>query len=154
MYKRILLATDDSREGLVALREGALLAVACGSKAFLLVIDLESAGARVASGVYPVATKTNPDALLSLGLSRLSRLGVPATGQWAAGEPALIIADAARKFGADLIVVGHRRQTILERWWSGASGAHIIDNVSCSVLIARKQISDEEFEELLAPLSP
>jgi len=47
------------------------------------------------------------------------------------------------------VVVGHRRQTLLERWWSGASGAYLVDNVGCSVLVARNVISDEEIEGVL-----
>jgi nucleotide-binding universal stress UspA family protein len=89
-------------------------------------------------------------ALLSLGLDRLKRLGLQATGEVVTGEPIGMIAGAAQRFGADLIVVGHRRQSLFERWWSGPSETHIIDHVGCSVMIARDTISDAEFEKLLA----
>jgi nucleotide-binding universal stress UspA family protein len=146
MYKKILLATDGTRESLVALREGALLAAAYKAAVYLLVIEREAAGSRIAEGIYPVQSTGETARLLELGLDRLRRLGVAASGSAVIGEPALIIGGAARKFGADLVVVGHRKQGMLERWWSGSSGAHLVDHVSCSVMVARNVISDEEFD--------
>ena len=43
--------------------------------------------------------------LLTLGLGRLRSLGVSATGEVISGEPAPVIGFAARRFGADLVVV-------------------------------------------------
>jgi nucleotide-binding universal stress UspA family protein len=154
MYRRILLAADASREGLIALREGVLLASTCAAAVHLLVIEVETPGLRLANGIYPIAPDGTGKELLALGLSRLSSLGVAATGETAAGEPALLIGKVARGFGADLIVVGHRRQSRLDRWWSGSSGAYLVDNVNCSVLIARNLISDQEFEARLHAVIP
>jgi len=150
MYKRILLASDGSREGLIALREGALIAQSLQAKVFLTIIDCEPVGLRMADSVYPVPRDDREvQNLLSLGLNRLSRLGVEASGEVVLGEPAVAIARLARLFRADLVVVGHRRRTLLERWWSGASGAYLSDAVGCSVLVARNVITDAEFEARL-----
>ncbi len=149
MYRRILLASYQSREGLIALREGALLAASCGAETFLLVIELGSYGARMASGIHPLPVDESANELLSIGLERLRSLGVNATGEVIVGEPAPVIGAAARRFGADLVLVGHRRQGLLDRWWSGSSGAFLVDNVDCSVLLARTTISDEAFEECI-----
>ena len=147
MYKRILLASDGSRESLVALREGALIARALGAEAFLLIVEPTTPGQRVADGVYPVPRDSKPAReLLELGLTRLRRLGVPGRGEVVLGEPPGAIAACARTFQADLIVVGHRRCSLMERWWSGPSGAYLVDSVVCSVLVARNTISDAEFE--------
>ncbi|HWF00967.1 MAG TPA: universal stress protein [Caulobacteraceae bacterium] len=151
MYQRVLLATDETRQSAIALREGALLARQCRASVFLLVVTERGAGHLVADGVHPLPPQTQGVALLQQGLDRLKKLGLEAAGSVAIGEPALVIADAARRFRADLVVVGHRRQHLLDRWWSGASGAYIVDNVACSVLIARKEISDAEFERAMAP---
>ncbi len=148
-YRRILLATDETRESLVALREGALIALQSQAEVFLLVVATRGAGASMADGIHALERPTHDPKLLANGLERLKRLGLTASGAAAAGEPALLIGAAARKFKADLVVVGHRRQHLLERWWSGASGAYIIDQVACSVLVARGGISDAEFEALL-----
>jgi hypothetical protein len=53
------------------------------------------------------------------------------------GEPAKEIADFARQIGADLIVLGHRRQSAFDRWWSGPRGAYLIDYTECSLLLVR-----------------
>ena len=151
MYKRILLASDGARESLVALREGALIARALGAEAFLLIVDADSPGVQMASGVHPVPRDQTPlRELLDLGLARLAQLGVTAEGDVRPGEPTALIAEAARAFRADLIVVGHRRKTMLDRWWSGPSGGYIVDRVPCSVLVARDLISDAEFEAHLS----
>jgi hypothetical protein len=41
------------------------------------------------------------------------------------------------------IVVGHRRQSAFDRWWSGPKGAYLMDYTDCSLLVARKVVSDE-----------
>lgn len=154
MYRRILLAADGSRESLIALREGALIAAAYNAQVYLLVIEREAPGVRVADGIYPLPITSEVSRLMEAGLSRLKRLGVAASGAAVSGDPAAAISKAARKFQADLIVVGHRRQSLLDRWWSGSSGAYLVDNVPCSVLVARDVISDEEFETHLAAATP
>jgi len=150
MYKRILLASDRSQEALIALREGALLAQTLGAEVFLLVVDVETPGGRIAASVHLAPQDEEVTALMARGLDRLSRLGVRASGSVVRGEPAAAIGDYARRFGSDLVVVGHRRQGLFERWWSGASGAYLVDTVDCTVLIARNVISDAEFESRLA----
>ena len=51
MYQRIILAYDGSREGRMALREGAVLAQRCRSRVFLLAIDIGGTGIQVADAV-------------------------------------------------------------------------------------------------------
>ena len=147
MYRKILLASDCSRESLVALREGALIAQALGAPTYLLVIDRDVSRVLLAQGGCPYIPANYGQELLTLGLSRLESLGVEAHGEVVSGDPAQLISNRVRALGIDLIVVGHRRQSFIERWWSGASGAYLVDGVSCSVLIARDIISDDEFEE-------
>jgi nucleotide-binding universal stress UspA family protein len=151
VYKRILLASDGTRESLVALREGALIAKAVRARVWLMIIEPETASLRVADGIYPAPRDPGEaSALLGRGLQRLARLGVAAEGEVVFGEPAPLITARARAFKADLVVVGHRRRSFLERWWSGGTGAYLIDGVTCSVLVARDVVSDAEFEAHLA----
>ena len=67
------------------------------------------------------------------------------------GDPAQQIGDFAREVKADLVVVGHRKRSFLERWWTG--GGYIVDGVDCSLLVARTEISDAAFEAELARLA-
>jgi len=149
MYERVLLASDGTQEGLTALREGALLARDCRARVYLLVVTLNTPGARLADSIHPIPRGEAEEALLTRGLTRLGEMGVPAGGAVVFGEPAMEIGVHAKRFNADLVIVGHRRQGLMERWWSGASGAYLVDHVPCSVLIARRIVSDEEFERRL-----
>ena len=149
MFRRILLAYDGSLEGAVALREGALLAKKCSARVFILSVIPESAGVHIAGGVHGgvfAHQMTTYEAVLQRGIVRLKQLGFEPTGKLVNGEPTREIGKYAKEVRADLVVVGHRRKSMLDRWWSGGSGAYISDYLHCSLLIARNAISDEEFE--------
>jgi membrane fusion protein (multidrug efflux system) len=83
-------------------------------------------------------------------MARLAELGFQAWGKLAIGEPAREIAAYAEQVKADLVVVGHRRQSAIGRWWSGASGAYLSDHIRCSLLVCRNVIDDQHFASLLA----
>ncbi len=149
MYKRVLLAYDGTVEGRAALREGALLARRCGAQVFLLSVIAEGVGSRVAQGVEGatvVAQDQNYQEVLADGIERLKQLGFAPIAKLMRGEPARAIGFYAGQIAADLVVVGHRKQNTLTRWWSGPSGAYLIDHVSCSLLVGRNVISAEDFE--------
>jgi nucleotide-binding universal stress UspA family protein len=152
MYRKIILAYDGSLEGRRALREGAVLASRLGSEVFLLAVLPAPTGSRMAEGVHPGPVahhETTAQGLLDDALHRLKELGVTARGQLEQGEPVPTIAAWARRIGADLIVLGHRRRGLLERWWSGGSGAFLAEQVDCSVLVGRQEVTDEEFRSLM-----
>jgi len=149
VYERILLAYDGSREGLVALREGALLAKRCRAQVFLLSVIPEAGGVALAQGANPDGLGPQIEsykALLARGVEVLGRLGLEPTAKLVKGEPVIQIGRFAEAIDADLVVLGHRRQSLLQRWWSGSTGAYVSDHVHCSILIGRKAISDEVFE--------
>lgn len=148
MYRQILLAFDGSREGLIALREGALLAKGCGAKVFLLSVLPETGGVRMAE-VYGDVVGQQIDtykALLAQGVAVARQLGLEPVSRLVIGEPAPLIGAVAREISADLVVLGHRRHNSLKRWWSGSTGAYVSDHITCSVLFGCKAISDEDFE--------
>lgn len=157
MYKRIVLAYDGTREGRNALREGALLALRVGAEIHLLAVVVETPGMRMAEGAQPGAIAYQQEsyrAVLDEAVEGLHRMGVQLEAKLVCGEPAQEIAGYARRVAADLVVVGHRRQSLLQRWWSGPSGAYLSDYLSCSLLIARSVISQEDFLSELAKLTP
>jgi nucleotide-binding universal stress UspA family protein len=148
MYDRILLAYDGSREGRSALREGALMAKRFGSRVFLLSVVAETPGVRIGDAAYPNAVTTSQGAyneLFDEAIERLRSFGLRPEGKVVAGEPAQAIAAYAREVAAELVVVGHRKQGLIERWWSGATGAYLVDHLACSLLISRLTIADEAF---------
>ncbi|HEX8757840.1 MAG TPA: universal stress protein [Steroidobacteraceae bacterium] len=153
MYQRILLAYDGSIEGRTALREGALLARRYGAQVFVLSVIREAAGTKLGEGVGGggiAQQRGDYERVLQEGMARLAALGFEASGKLVIGEPAREIAAYAEQVNADLVVVGHRRQSAIGRWWSGPSGAYLSDHVRCSLLVCQNILSDEQFASLLA----
>ena len=153
MYQRILLAYDGSIEGRTALREGALLARRYGAQVFVLSVIREAAGTKLGEGVGGggiAQQRVEYERVLQEGMARLAALGFQASGKLVIGEPAREIAAYAEQVKADLVVVGHRRQSAVGRWWSGPSGAYLSDHIPCSLLVCRNVIDDEHFASLLA----
>jgi nucleotide-binding universal stress UspA family protein len=152
MYSRILLAYDGSLEGRAALREGALMALKFQAQVFLLSVITPSAGIEVAESTYPGPVGRRHEhfqTVLDDGVARLKGLGLTVDAELVSGDPARYIGACARRIGADLVVVGHRRKTLLERWWSGPSGAYLSDLLSCSLLISRNAMREEAFQTAL-----
>ena len=127
MYKKVLLAYDGSVEGRRALREGAKLAQLCRSEVFLLAV------VEVSSIMTPEAGLTIPIELQ--------------TEDYKVGDAGQKIAEVAEEIGAHLVVVGHRPQGALARWF-GSIGSYLVKRLRCSVLVAQTEISDAEFERL------
>jgi len=151
LYKKVIVAYDGSREGRSALREGALVAHRLGAELFILAVVPETVGMRVAEGTYAGCMAHQDDTYKGL-LEEAVRGLTPhlkVRGKLVRGEPTQEIAAYAREVRADVVVVGHRKQTLLQRWWSGSQGAYLSDQLSCSLLIARADVSMEAFSEAL-----
>jgi nucleotide-binding universal stress UspA family protein len=152
MYKRVLLAYDGSIEGRRALREGAKLAQLCRAEVFLLaVVELPSIVIPDAGLIVPTDEQTaNYESTLAEGVERLKALGFSPTARLEVGDPGQKIADVAEEIGAHLVVVGHRPQGPLARWF-GSVGSYLVKRLRCSVLVGQTEISDDEFEQLKQP---
>jgi len=153
MYRRVMLAYDGSLEGRTALREGALLARQVGARLYLLCVIAETPGMRIGEAAHSGAMFKTQESYVELfdeAMQRLKGMGFDVEGRVVSGEPAEQIAAYANEIDVDLIVVGHRRRSLLERWWSGASGAYLVDHIKCSLLIARKTVTDEDFRTRFA----
>ena len=87
--------------------------------------------------------------ILDEGVARLKNLGFDPVAKLVRGQPAEEIGTFAKEVRADLIVVGHRRQSAFDRWWSGPKGAYLMDYTDCSLLVARNTVSDEAIEAAL-----
>jgi nucleotide-binding universal stress UspA family protein len=143
-----LVAYDGSREGRTALREGALLVRGLGAELYVLAVVAETPGMRVAEGAHAGIMAHQDEAYRSLleeAVRGLGGLGLPVKGKLVRGEPAQEIGAYSRQIKADLVVVGHRKQNLLQRWWSGPNGAYLSDYINCSLLIARADIPYDAF---------
>ena len=142
MYQNILLCYDGTVEGRRALRQGAEVAVAMKSRAYLLAICRNMLSTAVPEGVTPALVaceQGTAEALLTEGVQWLKDHGVPSEGQLAYGNPMVHIPEVAKRVGADLIVVGHRYRTRLARWWSEEEENTLLQKVSCSILVCMDQ---------------
>ena len=151
MYERILLAYDGSVDGRTALRVGALLAKQCGAQVFLLSVLTNTGTLLMSDAVLAgaiVQMEEDFQEILNEGVARLKGLGFDPVAKLVRGQPAEEIGKYAREVGADLIVVGHRRQNAFDRWWSGPKGAYLMDYTDCSLLVARNAVSDEAIQAL------
>jgi nucleotide-binding universal stress UspA family protein len=148
MYKSILLAYDGSREGALALREGALLARTCGAKVILLsVVPSGTAAAEFSAGVGGTLVD-HIDGFkdqLRQAVAWMTERGFEPIPKLVMGDPAQSIGAVAKEIAADLVVVGHGHKNFLSRWWSGSTKTYLSDHVGCSILIACNPTSDEAF---------
>ncbi len=53
------------------------------------------------------------------------------------GHPAEQVVGEAQKIGADLIVLGHRGKSLIERWLTGSTTKQVMGYAHCPVLVVR-----------------
>jgi nucleotide-binding universal stress UspA family protein len=154
MYRKVLLAYDGSIEGRRALREGAKLAQLCRAEVCLLaVVEISAIMSPEVGLTVPIDEQAaNYQVVLAEGVERLKALGFSPASRLEMGDPGQKIAEVAEEIQAHLVVVGHRPQGPLARWWFGSVGSYLVKRLRCSVLVAQTEISDEEFERLMPPI--
>lgn len=70
-------------------------------------------------------------------LEPLKALAPEARFEVAVGHPAVKITTYAEANGIDLIVLGHRGETLFERWLIGSVAKKVMSYAPCSVLVVR-----------------
>lgn len=142
---KILLAVDGSRDSQKAV--GELVARPWPSKSTVRVLTAvprfqPPMVELVAMGETPVEmraeyeraaahlTKTVADSLKSTALSVETSVRL--------GDPRRVIVDEARDWGADLIVLGARGHSALERWLIGSVAQNVVADAPCSVEVVRQ----------------
>jgi nucleotide-binding universal stress UspA family protein len=138
MYRDILLAYDGSpasREALTQCRSLAIngranihLVAVVGPELYQFPVD--------GMTVHLNHSRQEITADLRKGQAELSAYGLDVRTRLCFGNPAEQIIAIAREIHADLIVVGHRNQSALARWWNGSVDGSIVDGAPCSVLVA------------------
>jgi len=151
MYRKILLAYDGTETGRVALRQGADLAQVCNASVFLLaVVDLPTgmlmAESAAPSGL-PESQRQDLERILEEGVNRLQARQLQVEARLEFGVPAARIVQVAEEIAADLIVLGHREQSPIARWWRGSIGSTVLSQAPCSILIAVLPVEPEPEEQ-------
>jgi nucleotide-binding universal stress UspA family protein len=143
VFKKILLAYDGSDHTAAALRQSADLARLCNAELHLLGIVV-TAGSVVVAEAYGAAYGGNDlfgqeRKAIEDALSRAtSELGehISVHARIREGNPADEIAAYAHEAGADLAVIGHSGKGLLARWFEGSTGAKLIRDLPCNLLVA------------------
>lgn len=140
MYRTILLAYDGSQQGHEALDQGAELASLCQARVYLFAVVAHELGVALAEAAAPSDLPEREyqevRRVLAAGAEELRRAGLSVQTRLGTGNPAEEIGRMAHEVGADLIVVGHREQSALARWWRGSVGASLLAHAPCSLLVA------------------
>lgn len=140
-YRTILLAYDGSNDGRRVLLEGADLAKGLGAKTHLLAVITPKSGhafAQSLANADPLEQTQFFRTTVDDGMRFFKQRGIDVEGHTARGEPAEEIAKLAKEVGADLVVVGHRPQGPLARWWNTPTCVSLLDAVECGVLVCRQ----------------
>jgi nucleotide-binding universal stress UspA family protein len=141
MYKRILLAYDGSEPGQKALLDCHDIAQWSHAELRLIAVmplPLTALGPEVV--VYDEALqareKDSYQEILDAGVRKLAEAGLSAHGEVVTGDPVDEIVQGARRFEANLIVVGHKHlDGWAARWWRGSISKTLIEHAPCSVLV-------------------
>ncbi len=146
-FDRFLLCYDGTSEGRAALRCGAALAKQLDAETHLLaMLDCSywARGFDVLSSVNFDLDERAAREILQEGLEKLQGWGVAATGHLLVGNPVDEIARLADSLGSDLIVIGHRHESVFTRWWAGENHVLLLDRVNCGVLfeVAGASVTD------------
>lgn len=139
MYRRILLAYDDSTVSAGVLQQGAELATLCQAELHLLSIVATTGVMAIAEAVGPSdvlgSEQQHLRQVLEAVAQDLQRQGLGVIGCVRYGDPAVEIAAYVHEVDADLVVLGHTGKGMLTRWFQGSVGAKLLDHLPCSLLV-------------------
>jgi nucleotide-binding universal stress UspA family protein len=141
MPQVIVVGTDGSQEADRALEEA--IAIAARDNAQLHIVtafpDPALIRERITSGATaaPVNLSQVADSVLNRAAAAAQERGVQAETHASESEPAQAILNLAAKLNADLIVVGSRGLSGVQRFLMGSISAKVSEHAGCSVLIVR-----------------
>src|SRR5215510_14738138 len=136
MVKTVLLAYNGTREGRAGLFEFTQVIAPADVEIHLLAVVRLPTGAFLAEGFEPESVmedeRVGHQEIVDEGVRLLTERAYDVTPHLAYGEPTEEIVELAKRLRADLIVVGHKRETSMaQRWWKGSVGASLIEVAPC-----------------------
>ena len=137
-FGKILLATDGSDESQAATIAAALFARDSG--AVVRVVHVWNLEVHHRHGVWDVEMRSEAEGLIHETIDRLRAQGIQAEGAISRSDNdhiAAAVAEAARQFGADLIVIGSRGLSNWQALLRHSVSHQVLSNVDCPVLIVR-----------------
>jgi nucleotide-binding universal stress UspA family protein len=141
-FKRILCAVDFSPGSLEAFRVAVEMArLYSGTLHLFHAIEAQPAGP--AEVVIEIVQKANTAMEGLVASVRSSMKGLAFTSEVTSGKAFVEIVERARKWKADLIVLGSKGTTSLEEIVVGGTAEAVMKQASCSVLVVRP---DHDFQ--------
>ena len=141
MSQTIVVGTDGSEPAVRAVREAIRIAARDGAE--LHVVTAFQDPAKFRESIESGATTVNlnlqevGDSLAARAVSEAEAAGVKVTPHVHGGDPAEAILDTASEQNADLIVVGSRGLSGVQRFLLGSVSQKVSEHAACSVMIVR-----------------
>jgi nucleotide-binding universal stress UspA family protein len=138
MFKKLLVACDGSEHAMRAFDMALAIAEPNGTEIVVVSVvqPAEPATMVETTAVIESAGEHYEKQFEELRKKAEAR-GVPMRAKVAVGHVAEQIIRAATQEAADMIVMGHRGKSLVERWLLGSVSKRVISYAPCSVLIAR-----------------
>lgn len=140
MFQKIVLAYDGGEETANALHQAAELARSFNAELILIGIVATVPGTALAEPYgehdFLTAGRSHIETALLNVAEELRNRNIKVATEVGEGNPASEIAACAQRTGADLVVIGHTNKGLLKRWLEGSTGARLIRDLPCSLLIA------------------
>ena len=138
MFKKILVAYDGTDTSEVALRRAAELAGQGHAELHVLgvarLVITAAAGVEISQSLFDAEREMRESALRDAVAHLDERVSVHAAIR--EGNPPTQIAAHAREIGADLVVIGHSDKSLFARFFEGSTGAGLIRDLPCDLLVA------------------
>ena len=132
----IVVGYDGSDEAKKGLEQAALLAGPDGRVNVVSVVFVYPQFGRAAVYVDPDEDAERKREL-SEAVGVLSARGVKVHAQEGHGDPADVIVETAKDVEADLVIVGSRGLSAVQRWLMGSVSSKVVAHAPCSVLVVR-----------------
>ena len=150
VYRNIVVVYDDAGTGDAALCRGAELARLCKARLHLLGIVVTEGGLMLDPAIVSLdlleTERFYLQEALGEAVGHLDRQGVTAMTCIRDGDAAREIIAFAAEVDADLVIIGHSAKGLLARWIEGSVGAHLLDDLPCSLLVAKDKVLPDQPE--------
>jgi nucleotide-binding universal stress UspA family protein len=141
MARSIVVGTDGSQQAEHAVAEAVAIAARDGAQLHIVTAFPDPAilRERITSGATAASVNLSQvaDSVLNRAAGLAEEKGVHAETHSSEGEPAAAILDLAAKVNADLIVVGSRGLSGVQRFLMGSVSSKVSQHASCTVMIVR-----------------
>ena len=147
MYKKLLIASDGSDQARRAVQHALALAKQLGASVHaVFVVDTRSLAAAqsmvgATTPAYYISLldewRKAGEAALADVVAEGMKHGVPVSHQIVEGTPAQGVLEAAKKVGADLVVMGTHGRTSLGAFFLGSTAQALVHHATTPVLLVR-----------------